>query len=294
MSADNDPIGFTTHSSPRLWVLLARAAPIGVIFRRGPSKQVLLIKWNTRKDTFEIGQWFKGRVYERRCDVSPSGEFLIYFAAKQKPPMYSWSAISKPPYFTALALWPKGDCWNGGGWFIEDRKVRLNHSPLEAKLHPDFHLGRIKVVGYAEFGGEDATVWDIVRKRDGWVEAAEGKSIDRGGVRGWDFDPPQIWRRAHPKKANLCLEMAITGIGGKNVPWYQINYRVLAGDDTLIDLGRSDWAEWDHRGQLVYAKRGCLFRQNVANSSLEVAKQIADFNKLSFEETPPPSKALRW
>ena len=118
----------STTPPARLWVLLARREPAGVIFRRGPTKQVLLIKWNfRRKDSFEFGQWFKGRIYERRCDLSPGGDLLIYFAAKQKPPMYSWTAISKPPWFTALALWPKGDCWNGGGWFVDDRKIRLNH-----------------------------------------------------------------------------------------------------------------------------------------------------------------------
>ena len=44
----------------RLPVILARAAPIAVIFRRGPSKLVELIKWHTDTDTFERGQWFKG------------------------------------------------------------------------------------------------------------------------------------------------------------------------------------------------------------------------------------------
>src|SRR5438874_12985200 len=75
-------------SPARLWALLARREPVGVIFRRGPSKQVMLIKWNTQQDSFELGQWFKGRVYERRCDLSPNGELIIYFAAKQKPPLY--------------------------------------------------------------------------------------------------------------------------------------------------------------------------------------------------------------
>ena len=60
----------------RLWVLLARREPVGVIFRRDPAKPVLLIKWNTRTDSFEHGQWFKGRVYERRCDLSPGGDLL--------------------------------------------------------------------------------------------------------------------------------------------------------------------------------------------------------------------------
>ncbi len=36
----------------RLSVILAREAPVGVIFRRGPAK------------------WFHGRIYERRSDLS--------------------------------------------------------------------------------------------------------------------------------------------------------------------------------------------------------------------------------
>src|SRR5689334_23259019 len=99
----------STTTQVRLYALLARKSPRAVIFRRGPSRQVQLISWNTEKDTFEPGQWFKGRIYERRCDLSPNGDLLIYFAAKHKEPLYSWSAVSRPPYLTALALWRKGD-----------------------------------------------------------------------------------------------------------------------------------------------------------------------------------------
>ena len=34
-------------------MLLARNAPIGVIFRRGPSDWVQLIRWNTDRDSFD-------------------------------------------------------------------------------------------------------------------------------------------------------------------------------------------------------------------------------------------------
>src|ERR1700760_351322 len=101
-------------SSTRLFVLLARDAPVGVILRRGPSKQVLMIHWNLKNDTFVHGQWLKARVYERRCDLSPEGDMLLYFAATHRKPYGTWSAVSRPPFFTALALWPKGDAWGGG------------------------------------------------------------------------------------------------------------------------------------------------------------------------------------
>jgi hypothetical protein len=46
----------TKPSGGRLFVILARDAPAAVVFRRGPSKQVLLIKWDTARDRFEYGQ----------------------------------------------------------------------------------------------------------------------------------------------------------------------------------------------------------------------------------------------
>ncbi len=51
-------------STPRtsLFVIPALKAPVAVIFRRGPSRQVRLIKWNLKDDSFERGQWFKGRI----------------------------------------------------------------------------------------------------------------------------------------------------------------------------------------------------------------------------------------
>ena len=66
----------------RAHVILAQNAPTGVILRRGPSAWVQLILWHTDTDRLEYGQWFRGRVYERRCHLSPDGMLLIYFANK--------------------------------------------------------------------------------------------------------------------------------------------------------------------------------------------------------------------
>ncbi len=42
-----------TEPSTRLYVILARKADRGVIFRRGPSKRVALIGWDTKADRWE-------------------------------------------------------------------------------------------------------------------------------------------------------------------------------------------------------------------------------------------------
>lgn len=52
-----------------LYAILAREADRGVIFRRGPSRHVRLIAWDTKTDAFELGQWFKGSLYGRKADL---------------------------------------------------------------------------------------------------------------------------------------------------------------------------------------------------------------------------------
>ncbi len=106
----------------RLHVLLARDTPIGLVIRRGPSKSVATILWNRDTDDFQVGQWLKGRIYERRSDLSPDGRYFIYFAMNGKwstESEGSWTAVSRSPYLKAIAMFPKGDCWNGGGLWTD-------------------------------------------------------------------------------------------------------------------------------------------------------------------------------
>jgi hypothetical protein len=40
----------------------------------------------------------------------------------------SWTAISKPPYFSALAIWPSLGRWTGGGRFKSEREIVVQES----------------------------------------------------------------------------------------------------------------------------------------------------------------------
>ena len=66
----------------KLHAILPRKGDKAVVFRRGPSSCVAVIGWDLGKDTFMVGQWLRGRIYPFRCDLSPDGEYLLYFAAK--------------------------------------------------------------------------------------------------------------------------------------------------------------------------------------------------------------------
>jgi hypothetical protein len=43
----------------------------------------------------------------------------------------TWTAVSKPPFFTALAIWPSLGTWTGGGCFGEDGAICLAEFGLE-------------------------------------------------------------------------------------------------------------------------------------------------------------------
>lgn len=129
-------MGHATEPSCRIYAILAHDGRSAVVFRRGPSKQVLVLRWRLDDDYIEPGQWFNGRIYERRCDLSPDGQLLIYFAANWKAPFQSWTAVSRAPYLTALALWPKGDAWGGGGLFLSPRTIGLNHRSVSQPIFP--------------------------------------------------------------------------------------------------------------------------------------------------------------
>src|SRR5213082_1309660 len=101
----------------RLHVLIARAAKVGLVIRRGPSKSVCTVLWNRERDTFKLGQWMRGRIYERRSDLSPDGRHLIYFAMNgrwQIGAKGSGAGILRVPDLEAISLFSKGDCWHGG------------------------------------------------------------------------------------------------------------------------------------------------------------------------------------
>lgn len=287
----------TSRASVRLYVLLARKSPLAVVFRRGPSKQVLALVWDTSNDVIRSGQWFKGRIYERRCDLSPSGEKLLYFAAKYGSPLDTWTAISRPPYLTALALWAKGDAWGGGGLFRDEQTVELNHRQGETTLAPNFQLPKgftVDPFGEHPGRGEDGPILAARMIRDGWVLREPGNVTEhswRADI-AWTFAKHQVWTKT---RGSWTIELRLLGISERDGPWYVIEHRLLneSGQETLR-FGRSDWADWSRGGDLLLARAGRLFRVPVRRKHLGTLKEIADLRTLRFSNVAAPKKATEW
>jgi hypothetical protein len=260
----------------RLSVILAREAPVAVIFRRGPSKLVELIKWHTDTDTFERGQWFKGRIYEHCSDLSPDGALLIYFAAKwqlgrhfDKDHFPAWTAISRLPWLTALALWPSPGLWDaGGGLFIDEGTVWLighhtkphkDHRPqgLRISTEPDQHIAATRFF------------------RDGWVPTKN--------------EPPHVWERT-----DTYRWMSIVA-DGNPFQHHTSAYSVLdRSRGTQLPLKGATWADWDQQGRLVFARHGKPFAGDFDHGRQMTPRELADFNDDTFEPKVAPAWAQAW
>lgn len=108
----------STKSSPTittipciLYAILARESDWAVIFRSGPKRRVQLIRWNTKTDKFDHGQWLKHKVFERQANLSPCGDKLICMSTYYRKAYRELHRhlgpiliVSRPPYFTAAAI----------------------------------------------------------------------------------------------------------------------------------------------------------------------------------------------
>lgn len=281
----------------RIFFILARNSPTAVVFRRGPSKWVQVLKWDTDTDTFEAGQWFHGKIYERRSDLSPDGSMLVYFAQKiegrtlrDKEYTYAWTAVSRPPYITALALWPKGDCWHGGGLFQDNNTVILNHKPDVAKPHPNHVPHGLQVILKNHVHGEDDPLYSERLQRDGWDLKQEWVVENRGYPLMFTTRQPEI--REKRNKGGSMLIRLTRSIDELN---YAEEFAVSGGDGhSMIQIERASWADWDLRGRLVFARDGRIFESRVCESTVLSARELIDLNSAKPLAVRSPDWASRW
>lgn len=315
----------------RLHVLLRKKS--AVVLRRGLARHVASIGWNLETDTFTLGQWLHGRIYEYRCDLSPDGKFLIYFAAKygrldavqkrvdeflarefknaetwripwgvreraadaflaehaeefaklKKTLEFqdcSWTAISRAPYLKAVELWFNGSGWNGGGLFMDNRKVWLNHPKFMNRV-PVLSSGKFEILSEPEpVSGECPPIYFSRLERDGWVLKYSDEESSRYNVL---FEKPLPHRRVLRKTFHSGFE----NVPGRGVYWDDHQLADSAGT-LLADGKRWEWADYDSpRRRIVFAQGGCLFALRVGKTLGEPVL-LKDFNAMKFAAVPAP------
>ena len=267
----------------RLHVYLAQSAPRAIVLRRGPSAWARLSVWHTDSDTFDHGQWVHARVYERRCDVSVDGTLFVAFigigsTSRKEQKADSWIAISRPPYFTALALWWIGSTWCAGGLFVDREAVWVptKRAPDQGQL-PEW-LAQVDTPPHFDGTNNwtDRTVFHNRLRRVGWRQIADAR--------------PEQWERRSPESGRTLVFRELgwdaRAFGGPHVVQYALR------NDGPIEhvLEGVNWADWDRNGRLVAARDGQLVHL-VAEGEWRV---IGDFNDHSPEQVPPPDWVLRW
>jgi hypothetical protein len=286
----------------KLTAIIAEKKRVGVIFRRGPTKQVRLIKWNLAKDTFELGQWFKGRIYEDLCDLSPEGELLVTYATKAS--IGYWTAVSRPPYLTALALWPIGGGSIGGGLLRSEKELVLYHPGPYRDLKEGFAKPPIRILFEQNRWNprfREARSVGLLREKYGWelVDAGEESATpyrDKGRVSNL-FRRPRVMQKTNglSNKREAVLFQELLGYNEAQGDHKVLSYHAERQDGVRIEIGRAQWADWGHNGDLFFSRGGTLYRVSWKTGyDLDVAQTLADFSDQRFEALEVPKWALKW
>lgn len=270
--------------APRIHVLLARDQPLGLILRRGPSKSVATLLWHRKTDRFELGQWLKGRIYERRCDLSPDGEHFLYFAMNGKwktESRGSWTAISRAPFLKAVVFLPKGDCWHGGGLWTGNARYWLNDGYGHEVLRDSSIVHRDRHWQPAErFGGECLGVYYPRLLRDGWTLTES--------IRLSKWEDQTIFEKPCPR-GWVLRKIAHAGLDsppGRGCYWDE-HVLVHPSSGRSIAYPDWEWAELDGK-RLVWATQGRLEAGRLTSQGLVEIHTLIDLNEMVFERIEAP------
>ena len=235
-------------------------------------------------DEFAMGQWMRGRIYERRSDLSPDGKYVIYFAMNGKwdsETRGAWTCISRVPYLKGVTVLPKGDCWHGGGLFTGNKTYWLNdgcgHSVLVDSTELTRHPGYTPPHSY---GGECPGVYYLRLLRDGWSWGERSRKAVWEDMDVFEKGLPDGW---------ILRKFAHTEIGappGKGCYWDEHDLE-HAESETRIRCRSWEWAELVD-GRLVWASDGQLRAARLGPSGIYDEKLLHDFNDMKFEAIAAP------
>lgn len=280
-----------TRPPARLSVIMAREARTAVVFRRGPTRWWLCLRWDLSTDLVEPGEWLADHVYPRRCDLSPDGSLLVYFAyrfSNKRPvtgsPTGEWTAISRPPWLTPIARWPKksSGCWAGGGLFESNAVLDLNHQPSEAIADAGLVPSTLLVRPDPNAGGEDEPIFSRRQERDGWM-LVQPMEAHFSQFDHYVTETPEIRRKPGPATLALEFERRLDGFS-----WTEAVHVVDLITGERHQVPDVEWADWDE-DRIVGVRSSELVQVRFGGNGASV-ESIADLD--GFE--PGPSDVPEW
>jgi hypothetical protein len=272
---------------PRIYCLLATKAPVVAVFRRGPSAWSHVGRWDLVSGDYQAGAWLGGRLFPRRCDLSPNGSLLCYFCHK---PSATWElgeayvAISKLPWLTALHAFATCGTWTRGYYFTEEGGDDPEDDPEFAKLPIPYGLRAMPVVQFAN------------ERRRGWEEALDSPPRDPQDT--WDQRRNARVQKRQPGGHYLLGQESLGWAGGEfgvdqAVDGLRVLYS-LTRDRDLEVLDDLQWADWDPHGRLLVATRSGKLQVRCLDRDPPAILFEVDLSGLEPTPTPSPDWAHHW
>jgi hypothetical protein len=271
---------------PRIHCLPATEAPVVAVLRRGPGGWSHVGRWDLAAARYEPGAWLRGRIFPRRCDLSPDGRFLCYFAHKpgsRWEPGDTYVALSKLPWLTALHAFGTCGTWTRGFFFSRERGDDAD--PAELPIP-----SRLRSIPVVQFANE---------RRRGWVEAPD--SPPRDPADAWDQRRNARMQKRQPGGEHVLQVQSLGHAGGEfGVDQAVDGLRVRYGLESRGELEPLDdlqWADWDREGRLLVATRcGKLQIRELAARTAAGWTNVCeeDLAPLEPDPAPAPPWAAHW
>jgi hypothetical protein len=263
----------------RLEVLLAPKARKAVVLRRGPAKQVCTVGWDLSNDTFQLGQWLKGRIHGYCCDLSPDGGYFVYDVVRASAGEYeTWTAISHAPYLKAIGRWKVSAGLPGGGWFLAEDRCWL-HNACDAHQECEEITQELTEVD-DELGRDCRKVYIRRQLRDGWK--FHSKVGDVIGLEVYRFEKPVGENRV---LRNIFDDTERLGLQRGSCP---SEYELVDFATGEVQLHRNwEWADSDDR-RLLWAEGGKIFAADIEARGRGLTKVLHDFNDMTFQAIEAP------
>jgi hypothetical protein len=259
------------------------------VIRRGPSSWSGVGRWDVARGAYEHGAWLRGTLYPQRCDLSPSGEWLCYFALHASATWelgWTYVAISRLPWLHALAAWRTDGTWTRGAHFVPDASVSEvgvpDHGSVDYETLEAGWLAPTPAASYA------------VERRRGWSEA-EG-TVPRAADDFWDEHRADSLRLVKPQpgsKGGVRLEVSGRYAAFRSGSPAPVRYRV-AEQGCDVSLPDVQWADWAREGTLLVATTGGQLERRTAGLWSRPAQIVADLAQEPPEPVEAPPEARRW
>ena len=172
------------------------------------------------------------------------------------------------------------------GLFKGDRFLWLNHNPVVAIPHRDHLPAGLRVEPNPNACGEDDPIYSARLQRDGWRKVQDWKYRYIG--HGFTTDQPEI--REKTSRRNRRIKLVISR--SISVFKYKEDFSIVGGDQEVAV--RADWADWDYKGRLVFARNGHLFVADLRAFPDIAETEVLDLNPLKPEPCAAPDWAQRW